>query len=337
MRRDPPKNSEVHNVDERTPHDPSRLPHLHLPEDIVQLFPAAEVDPPRRGEDDRRPDEELADPVPGIEARRERARLAVAHDDDDRQQQRQRQLPTLRRKVRVANNPGDIVEAHVIECELHAGPLDRRLAAEKRLMDWSPHGAVVAKPCAERSLQARCTPPERVSPTQVIGGRGVTVWCAESAFSPVRRRSAAEVTQSAVGRPRAGMLARDASDVAPNASALAVRAVAENASRIRDGGMRPLQHTAAADNSISVVPLHSVAVIDKSMSVVVTTAGAGAHASAMKKKRRSRSASGEPRSAGRRLRTCAGLAGTRPGGVFVCPLLSRLQVIPKFCKTVITS
>ena len=156
-------------------------------------------------------------------------------------------------------------------------------------------------------------------------------------LQPGAAKVGGEVTQSAVGRPRAGMLARDASDMAPNASALAARAVAENASRIRDGGMRPLQHTAAADNSISVVPLHSVAVIDKSMSVVVTTAGAGAHASAMKKKRRSRSASGEPRSAGRRLRTCAGLAGTRPGGVFVRPLLFRLQVIPKFCKTVITS
>ena len=100
--------------------------------------------------------------------------------------------------------------------------------------------------------------------------------------------------------------------------------------------MRPLQHIAAADKSISVEPLHSVAVIDKSMSVVNTTAGAGAHASAMKKKRWSHSASDEPRSAGQRLRTCAGLAGTRPGGVFVRPLLSRLQVNIKFSKRVIT-
>ena len=269
--------------------------------------------------------------------------------------------------MHVANVPGGSVEAHVIECEVRAGPLDRRAAAERRLRNRSPHGAVVAKPCAERSLQARCTPPERGNPTRVIGGRGVTVWCAESAFGPVWRRSAAEVTQSTAGRPRAGKLASDVVGPARTASAIAappavaaplracrckllclracqcepltvaLHEAAKHANSIRDGGMRPLQHIAAADKSISVVPLHSVAVIDKSMSVVNTTAGAGAHASAMKKKRWSHSASDEPRSAGQQLRTCAGLAGTCPGGVLVRLLLSRLQVSIKCCKTVITS
>jgi hypothetical protein len=52
-------------------HDPVLLPHQHLPEDIERLFPEAIADPPRRGEEDLDPIEELQDPVPALQ--RERA------------------------------------------------------------------------------------------------------------------------------------------------------------------------------------------------------------------------------------------------------------------------
>ena len=54
-------------------HDPAVLPHLHLPEDIARLFPEAIIDPPRRGEDDLDPADELRDPVPAVR------RLRVTH------------------------------------------------------------------------------------------------------------------------------------------------------------------------------------------------------------------------------------------------------------------
>ena len=54
-------------------HDPAVLPHLHLPEDIAELLPGAMIDPPRRGEDDLNPADELCDPVPAIR------RLRVTH------------------------------------------------------------------------------------------------------------------------------------------------------------------------------------------------------------------------------------------------------------------
>ena len=62
-------------------HDPAVLPHLHLPEDIAELFPEAIVDPPRRGEDDRNPADELCDPVPAIR------RLRVTRRGDRRQRE----------------------------------------------------------------------------------------------------------------------------------------------------------------------------------------------------------------------------------------------------------
>ena len=53
--------------------DPAVLSHLHLLEDIARLFPEAIIDPPRRGEDDLNPADELCDPVPAIR------RLRVTH------------------------------------------------------------------------------------------------------------------------------------------------------------------------------------------------------------------------------------------------------------------
>ena len=52
-------------------HDSSVLPHLHLPEDIAELFEEAVPEPARHGETDLTPAEELQDPVPTIIARRE--------------------------------------------------------------------------------------------------------------------------------------------------------------------------------------------------------------------------------------------------------------------------
>ena len=51
-------------------HDPAVLPHMHLPEDIAELFEEARPEPPHRGEDDMDASEELADPVPSIRAAR---------------------------------------------------------------------------------------------------------------------------------------------------------------------------------------------------------------------------------------------------------------------------
>ena len=51
-------------------HDPVLLPHQHLPEDIERLFPEAIADPPRRGEEDLDPVDELQDPVPTLQAKR---------------------------------------------------------------------------------------------------------------------------------------------------------------------------------------------------------------------------------------------------------------------------
>ena len=52
------------------------LPHLHLPEDIEQLFPAAIPEPAQRGEDDGLPADELRDPVPAILAQRAQQQTA---------------------------------------------------------------------------------------------------------------------------------------------------------------------------------------------------------------------------------------------------------------------
>ena len=49
-------------------HDPLILPHQHLPEDIARLFPEAIADPPRRGEEDLDPVDELQEPVPALQA-----------------------------------------------------------------------------------------------------------------------------------------------------------------------------------------------------------------------------------------------------------------------------
>ena len=62
-------------------HDPVLLPHQHLPEDIARLFPEAVADPPRRGEDDDDPVEELSDPVPALQALRCRISAANAGKD----------------------------------------------------------------------------------------------------------------------------------------------------------------------------------------------------------------------------------------------------------------
>ena len=51
-------------------HDPVFLPHQHLPEDIERLFPEAIADPPRRGEEDLDPVDELQDPVPAFQSQR---------------------------------------------------------------------------------------------------------------------------------------------------------------------------------------------------------------------------------------------------------------------------
>ena len=51
-------------------HDPVLLPHQHLPEDIERLFPEAIEDPPRRGEEDLDPVDELQDPVPALQKQR---------------------------------------------------------------------------------------------------------------------------------------------------------------------------------------------------------------------------------------------------------------------------
>ena len=52
-------------------HDSSVLLHLHVPEDIVELFHEAIAKPARKCESDEAPAEELEDPVPAIVARRE--------------------------------------------------------------------------------------------------------------------------------------------------------------------------------------------------------------------------------------------------------------------------
>ena len=51
-------------------HDPVPLPHQHLLEDIARFFSEAVADPPRRGEDDEDPVEEILDPVPALQASR---------------------------------------------------------------------------------------------------------------------------------------------------------------------------------------------------------------------------------------------------------------------------
>ena len=51
-------------------HDPSVLPHLHLPEDIARLFEEAIPEPPHRGEEDLDPIDELSDPVPALQVQR---------------------------------------------------------------------------------------------------------------------------------------------------------------------------------------------------------------------------------------------------------------------------
>ena len=51
-------------------HDPVFLHHQHLPEDIARLFPEAIADPPRRGEEDLDPVDELQDSVPALQALR---------------------------------------------------------------------------------------------------------------------------------------------------------------------------------------------------------------------------------------------------------------------------
>ena len=62
-------------------HDPAFLPYQHLPEDIARLFEEAVADPPRRGEDDDDPVEELSDPVPALQAIRSRMLAADAGRD----------------------------------------------------------------------------------------------------------------------------------------------------------------------------------------------------------------------------------------------------------------
>ena len=186
VRKDPPSHAEINAVDRQVPHDPTRLPHQFLLEDIAKLFPAAEVDPPRRGEDDARPGDELADPVPEIEAQRNLARRAI----DNNKTQRQQKFNDNRTRLARRNANNKDVEMHLMECaEYGEEASDRRL-------------------CEEPSLQARCTPPDRGNASQVIGGRGVTVWCAELSSGPVWRRSAAEVKHGVlatlVGAPSAG-------------------------------------------------------------------------------------------------------------------------------------
>jgi len=59
-------------------HDPTLLPHLHLPEDIATLFEEAVPDPPRRGEEDIDPIVELRDPEPALQALFNRRRRLIA-------------------------------------------------------------------------------------------------------------------------------------------------------------------------------------------------------------------------------------------------------------------
>ena len=59
-------------------HDPLILPHLHLPEDIASLFEEAVPEPPRRGEDDVDPVDELRDPVPALQALMDRHRIRAS-------------------------------------------------------------------------------------------------------------------------------------------------------------------------------------------------------------------------------------------------------------------
>ena len=58
-------------------HDPTLLPHLHLPEDIATLFEEAVPDPPRRREEDIDPIFELRDPVPALQALINRRRRLI--------------------------------------------------------------------------------------------------------------------------------------------------------------------------------------------------------------------------------------------------------------------
>ena len=51
--------------------DSDVLPHLHLPEDIAELFQEVVPEPARRRESNEMPAEEFGDPVPAIVARRE--------------------------------------------------------------------------------------------------------------------------------------------------------------------------------------------------------------------------------------------------------------------------
>ena len=107
LRRDIPQNISAHHVDQALSHDPSCLPHLHLPEDIARYFPAAEPEPARRGEDDQRPGDELADPVPGIEMRRKRAQQSVISNSTSGGRGAQARV----RKKRLGN------PIHIVECE----------------------------------------------------------------------------------------------------------------------------------------------------------------------------------------------------------------------------
>jgi hypothetical protein len=65
-------------------HDPALLPHLHLPEDIASLFEEAVPEPPRRGEEDIDPIEELRDPVPALQAHINRRRKLIDGAGTDR-------------------------------------------------------------------------------------------------------------------------------------------------------------------------------------------------------------------------------------------------------------
>ena len=49
-------------------HDPAVLPHMHLREEIAELFDEARPESPHRGEDDLDAAAELVDPVPRIRA-----------------------------------------------------------------------------------------------------------------------------------------------------------------------------------------------------------------------------------------------------------------------------
>jgi hypothetical protein len=64
--------------------DPVLLPHLHLPEDIASLFEEAVPDPPRRGEEDIDPIDELRDPEPALQAHINRRRKLINGAGTDR-------------------------------------------------------------------------------------------------------------------------------------------------------------------------------------------------------------------------------------------------------------